>query len=47
MDRYRKDKGITVTGNDIPKPITSFSRANFPGTKSNGFLSPNGSELIH
>ncbi|KAJ2097043.1 ATP-dependent RNA helicase dbp2 [Coemansia sp. S100] len=30
VDEYREKHQMTVTGNNIPKPITSFAEANFP-----------------
>lgn len=30
VDAYRKDKQISIWGDGVPKPITSFRRATFP-----------------
>lgn len=30
VDQYRNDMAMTLIGNDIPSPITSFNEANFP-----------------
>lgn len=31
MDGYRRAKDIFVRGHKVPKPVTSFQEANFPG----------------
>ena len=31
VDAYRVKKEITVEGADVPKPVTSFDEASFPG----------------
>lgn len=31
IERYRRDREITVSGNDVPNPIMYFDEINFPG----------------
>lgn len=31
VDEYRRRREITVDGPDVPKPVTKFSDAGFPG----------------
>ena len=45
VDAFRRDKQITVSGTDVPKPVTSFDEAGFPGyvmneVKAQGFQHP-------
>lgn len=45
--KFRKENEMTITGHDIPKPITSFDEAGFPDyvlkeVKAEGFASPTG-----
>ena len=42
---FRRDKQITVSGQDVPKPVTTFDEAGFPGyvvneVKAQGFTEP-------
>lgn len=30
VEKFRKAADVTVEGHNVPKPITSFARANFP-----------------
>jgi len=45
VDAFRREKQITVSGPDVPKPVTSFDEAGFPGyvmneVKAQGFQEP-------
>ncbi|GAV47412.1 hypothetical protein ZYGR_0H02540 [Zygosaccharomyces rouxii] len=45
--KFRKENEMTITGHDIPKPITSFDEAGFPDyvlkeVKAEGFAAPTG-----
>lgn len=45
VEAFRREKQITVAGPDIPKPVTSFDEAGFPGyvmneVKAQGFVEP-------
>jgi ATP-dependent RNA helicase DDX5/DBP2 len=45
VDAFRKEKEITVQGKNIPKPVTTFDEAGFPGyvmneVKAQGFAAP-------
>lgn len=31
VEAYRKEREIHITGSDVPKPVTTFEEANFPG----------------
>lgn len=45
VDRFRKENAITVAGNGVPKPVTTFDEAGFPAyvmseVKAQGFAKP-------
>jgi ATP-dependent RNA helicase DDX5/DBP2 len=45
VEKFRKDKAITVAGNSVPRPVETFDEAGFPGyvmseVKAQGFSNP-------
>lgn len=45
VNAFRREMQITVSGHDVPKPVTTFDEAGFPGyvmneVKAQGFVSP-------
>lgn len=45
VEAFRREKQITVSGSDVPKPVTTFDEAGFPGyvmseVKAQGFTEP-------